>query len=486
MNKQNDYSVVLNNTLKYATDFLNKIDYDNVCATKSFEKLREDLKKPLNAKSEPPDKVISELVKDVDGGLLGSAGGRFFAWVIGGAVPAALAADWLTSTWDQNAALYACSPAEAVIEEVVGEWLKNILGLPQQTSFALTTGCQMAHFTCLAAARNELLKKHSWDVELKGLSGAPGIHILTNRLLHASVERAARFLALGCECIKPLEVNEAGQLKSDSLRTALEDFKDEPVIVQLCAGDINTGMYDNFNEIIPLAHSHNAWVHVDGAFGLWANASDKYNHLLKGVEHADSWATDGHKWLNVPYDYGYAFIKNSEAHKASMSLRASYLTHADEARDQFDWNPEWSRRGRGVSTYAAIRQLGTEGIANLVERCCKYAHDLVIGIGKLKGAEIIWEPKINQGLIRFVHPEIKYTEQENDVFTDMVIERINASGKLFVGGTTWNGRRCMRISICGWQTDEEDIEISIKAVDEVLHNVLSYSRLSHSMDSSRL
>lgn len=486
MNKQNDYSVVLNNTLKYAMEFLNKIDYDNVCATKSFEELRGNLKKPLNTESEPADKVISELVKDVNGGLLGSAGGRFFAWVIGGVVPAALAADWLTSTWDQNAALYACSPAEAVIEEVVGEWLKDILCLPQQSSFALTTGCQMAHFTCLAAARNELLKKHSWDVEAKGLSGAPKIHILTNRLLHASVERAARFLGLGSECIKPLEVNEAGQLKSDSLRTALEDFKGEPVIVQLCAGDINTGMYDNFNELIPLAHAYNAWVHVDGAFGLWANASNRYSHLLKGVEHADSWATDGHKWLNVPYDCGYAFVKNSEAHKASMSLRASYLTHADEARDQFDWNPEWSRRGRGVSTYAAIRQLGTEGIANLVERCCKYAHDLVIGIGKLKGAVIIWEPKINQGLVRFVHPEINYTEQENDVFTDMVIERINASGKLFVGGTTWNGRRCMRISVCGWQTDEKDIEISIKAVDEVLNNLLYDIRLSHSMDSSRL
>lgn len=486
MNKQNDYTVVLNNTLKYATDFLNKIDDDNVCATKSLEKLREDLKKPLNAKSEPADKVISELVKDVDGGLLGSAGGRFFAWVIGGAVPAALAADWLTSTWDQNAALYACSPAEAVIEEVAGEWLKNILGLPQQSSFALTTGCQMAHFTCLAAARNELLKKHSWDVDVKGLSGAPRIHILTNRLLHASVERAARFLGLGSESIIPLEVNEAGQLKYESLRVALEEYKYMPIIVQLCAGDINTGMYDSFNEIIPLAHSYDAWVHVDGAFGLWANASDKYNYLLKGVEHADSWATDGHKWLNVPYDCGYAFVKNSETHKASMSMRASYLTHADEARDQFDWNPEWSRRGRGVSTYAAIRQMGTEGISNLVERCCKYARDLVIGIGKLKGAKVIWEPKINQGLIRFVHPENNYTEEENDAFTDMVIEKINASGKLFVGGTTFNERRCMRISVCGWQTDETDIEISIKAVEEVLNNLLYDIRLSHSMDSSRL
>ncbi|QIQ21637.1 pyridoxal phosphate-dependent decarboxylase family protein [Zophobihabitans entericus] len=485
MTKQNEQYAVLNNTLKYAMDYLNKLEYDDVCATKSLESLRQDLNKPLNTYGESADTVISELVKDVDGGLLGSAGGRFFAWVIGGCIPAALAADWLTSTWDQNAALYACSPAEAVIEEVVGEWLKTILGLPQLSSFAITTGCQMAHFTCLATARNALLKKHSWDVEVKGLSGAPQIYILTNKLLHASVERAARFLGLGSESIKPLEINESGQLKLDSLQIALEEFKGKPVIVQLCAGDINTGVYDNFNEIIPLAHAYNAWVHVDGAFGLWANASNKYCHMLNGVEYADSWATDGHKWLNIPYDCGYAFVKNNEAHKASMSLRASYLTHADTARDQFDWNPEWSRRGRGVPTYAAIRQLGTNGIADLIERCCQYAHRLTIGIGKLKGAEIIWEPTINQGLIRFVNPQIPYTEQENDAFTDLVINKINASGKLFVGGTTWNGRRCMRISVCGWQTTEADIEMSIKAVAEVLDNLLSNNK-SHSLDSSKL
>jgi len=470
--KQSEYDSVLNNTLKYATDYLNNINDSSVCAIKSLDNLRKDLNKPLNPEGESADKIISELVNDVNGGLLNSSGGRFFAWVIGGTVPAALAADWLTSTWDQNAALYACSPAEAVIEEVVGEWLKNILGIPQQSSFAITTGCQMAHFTCLAAARNALLKKHSWDVEVNGLSGSPQIYILTNKLLHASIERAARFLGLGSECIKSLEVNEGGQLDINSLKMALEFFKDKPIIVQLCAGDINTGIYDNFAEVIPLAHRYNAWVHVDGAFGLWVKASDKYNYLLNGVEHADSWATDGHKWLNVPYDCGYAFVKNNKAHRASMSLRASYLTHADQARDQFDWNPEWSRRGRGVSTYAAIRQLGTNGIANLIERCCKYTHELVIGIGKLNGAKIIWRPIINQGLIRFINPKEKYTEQQNDAFTDMIIHKINATGKLFVGGTTWNGIRCMRISVCNWQTTEKDIEISIKAVEEVLNSIL--------------
>jgi glutamate/tyrosine decarboxylase-like PLP-dependent enzyme len=473
MNRGKEYEKVLNKTLQHAKAYINSIDSDRVCADKSLEELREDLYKPLNIDGKAPEIIINELVHDVDGGLLGNVGGRFFAWVIGGSVPAALAADWLTSTWDQNAALFACSPAEAVIEEVAGGWLKKILGLPNQSSFALTTGCQMAHVTCLAAARNELLKKHCWDVEKKGLAGSPRIHILTNSQLHVTVEIAARFLGLGSECVVPLEINDARQLKKDSLKEALEEIKGEPVIVQLCAGEINTGAYDNFNEIIPLAHSCNAWVHVDGAFGLWVNASEKYKHLLNGVENADSWATDGHKWLNVPYDSGYAFIKNSQAHRESMSIRASYLTHAEDARDQFDWNPEMSRRGRGVSTYAAIRQLGTRGMANLIDKSCKYAHDLVSGIGEHKNVTVVWEPKINQGLLRFLHPKVNATEAEHDSFTNTVIEKINASGKLFVGGTNWNGKRCMRISVCGWQTDEKDVSISIKSVHEVLNNTLA-------------
>jgi glutamate/tyrosine decarboxylase-like PLP-dependent enzyme len=380
----------------------------------------------------------------------------------------------------------ACSPAEAIIEEVAGRWLKEILRLPLDASFAFTTGCQMAHVTCLASARNKLLNDYSWDVEKKGLSGSPQIHILTNSQLHASVDRAARFLGLGSECIKPLEVNGNGQLKVESLKAALELVKGQPIIVQLCAGDINTGMYDNFKDIIPLAHSYNAWVHIDGAFGLWANASDHYKHLLEGVENADSWATDGHKWLNVPYDSGYAFINNNEAHKSSMSMRASYLTHDDDARDQFDWNPEWSRRGRGVSTYAAIRQLGTNGIASLIENSCRSAYSLVDGIGKLKGASIMSSPQINQGLVRFHHPKENASEADHDAFTDLVIEGINATGKLFIGGTDWNGKRCMRISVCGWQTDHADVDISLNAIEEALIATRTKVQFLNSRNSSML
>lgn len=473
MDKSKQYGDVLSRTLEHAKEYIEGIDNEDVCSTKTMKELRNALKKPLNENGEMAVNVIDQLVDDVNGGLINSSGGRFFAWVIGGAVPAALAADWLTSTWDQNAALYACSPAEAIIEEVAGDWLKKILRLPEEASFAFTTGCQMAHVTSLAAARHELLRKQGWDVESLGLAGSPKIHILTNKQLHASVERAARFLGLGSKCIVPIEVDEFGRIEKEPLKEALDLVKGEPIILQLCAGDINTGAYDNFKDIIPMAHSYDAWVHVDGAFGLWANASEKYRYLLDGVEEADSWATDGHKWLNVPYDCGYAFVRNNEAHKGAMSMRASYLTHDDEARDQFDWNPEWSRRGRGVATYAAIRQLGTKGISDIIDNSCYYANELVTSISAMKGAALIWKPTINQGLIRFVKPGVDLFDDENDRFTDMIIDKINKTGKLFVGGTNWKGTRCMRISVCGWQTDEEDIKISLKAVEKVLEETLN-------------
>ena len=368
------FKPVLEDTLQHALAFLEEMDQGPVSATATLEELRERLAPALAEKGVDPRLVIDELVAGVRGGLLGSTGGRFFAWVIGGSLPAALAADWLTSTWDQNAALYACSPAEAVIEETCGRWLKDLLGLPGTASFALTTGCQMAHFTCLAAARNAVLARQGWDVETKGLLGAPRIHILCNSQSHGSVERTLRFLGLGSGCVRNLPVNEAGCVEPETLQAALQDNAGEPTLVLLCAGDINIGAFDCFEELIPIAHAHGAWVHVDGAFGLWANASPRFRHLLRGVEQADSWATDGHKWLNVPYDCGYAFVADASAHRASMSLRASYLIHAEGARDPFDWNVEWSRRGRGVATYAAIRELGRGGIAELVDRCSRHAH----------------------------------------------------------------------------------------------------------------
>jgi len=381
-------------------------------------------------------------------------------------LPAALAADWLTAAWDQNAGLYAAGPAAALAEEIAGKWMKDILGLPPHASFAFTTGCQMAHATCLAAARHAVLEKRGWDVEQQGLSGAPRIRILTSSEAHGSFKRAVRLLGLGLGQIEYLAAGEQGRLAEQTLAGALDGTK--PTIVVLQAGDLNIGAFDDFEKLIPIAKRSGAWVHVDGAFGLWTAASPRLRHFVKGVEQADSWATDGHKWLNVPYDCGYAFVADVEGHRASMSHRASYLIHDANARDQMDWNPEWSRRARGFPTYAALRQLGRGGVADLIERCCRFAHDLVIGIGALPGAQILWEPAINQGLVRFCDPQPGAAEEDHDRRTDAVIAAIVAGGVAFFGGTTWRGRRAMRVSVCNWMTSDEDVRRTIASVAKVL------------------
>jgi len=456
---------VLSLAQQHAFAFLNNLDDAPVGATADVQTLRQQLNKPLVDSGLPPEEVITELVRDVSGGLIGSAGGRFFGWVIGGAVHAALAADWLTATWDQNGALYATSPAAAVVEEVAGAWLKDVLRLPAHASFALVSGCQMAHATCLAAARHALLAERSWNVEDKGLYGAPPIRILTSSQRHGSFERAVRLLGLGREQVVCLTSDADDRLEPAALEKALEADSSAPTIVLLQAGDINIGAFDAFESLIPIAKRYGAWVHVDGAFGLWAAASPHYRHLVKGVEAADSWATDGHKWLNVPFDSGYAFIANVDAHRASMSHRAPYLTHQADARDEMDWNPEWSRRARGFSTYAALRQLGRDGVADLIDRCCRYAHEIVMGIGKLAGAEVLREPIINQGLVRFLDQS---SEQDHDRRTDEVIAAIVASGEAFFGGTTWRGKRAMRVSVCNWRTSPEDVQRSINSAARVL------------------
>ena len=459
---------VLSLAQDHAFSFLKNLDRAPVGATVDLHTLRERLNKPLADSGLPPEQVITELVADVEGGLLGSAGGRFFGWVIGGSLPAALAADWLTAAWDQNAALYATSPAAAVVEEVVGLWLKDLFRLPAHASFALVSGCQMAHATCLAAARHALLAERSWDVEERGLYGAPPIRILTSQQRHGSFERAVRLLGLGREQVVYLSSDAHDRLEPAALQKALESDPSTPTIVLLQAGDINIGAFDDFESLIPLAKRYGAWVHVDGAFGLWTAASPHYQHLVKGVEGADSWATDGHKWLNVPFDCGFAFIAHQDAHRSSMSHRAAYISLDEDARDEMNWNPEWSRRSRGFSSYAALRQLGRDGIAELIERCCRHAHDLVMGIGKLTGAQALCEPIINQGLVRFLDPSPVATEQDHDRRTEEVMAAIVASGEAFFGGTTWHGKRAMRVSVCNWRTSREDVQRSINSVARVL------------------
>ena len=458
----------LERALRHALNYLDRLDQSSVAATADLPTLRRQLQKPLQDDGIAPERVIDELVRDVEGGILGSAGGRFFGWVIGGSLPSALAADWLTSAWDQNAGLYACAPAAGVIEEVAGAWLKDIFGLPTESSFAFITGTQMAHATCLAAARNALLARRGWNVEKQGLNGSPSIRILCSSVRHGTLDRAVRFLGLGEQNMIPLAIDEQGRILASSLKDTLAANSAHQIILALQAGDVNIGAFDPFETLIPLAKKYGAWVHIDGAFGLWAAASPRYRHLLNGAELADSWVTDGHKWLNVPYDSGYAFVKDRQAHRAALSHHAAYLTHDADARDELDWNPEHSRRARGIATYAAIRELGRNGIAGLVERCCQHAHSLVSRIGALPGAEALWIPTLNQGLLRFHSHKPRATESDHDARTDEVIQEIVASGEAFFSGTIWRGKHAMRVSVSNWMTSEADVDRVVKAVAQIL------------------
>ena len=466
--RHSSFKAPLDVAVSRALSYLSGLDQAPVGAPLGAGTLRQRIAKPLARRGVPAEQVVRELAADVEGGLHGIAGGRFFAWVMGGSLPAALAADWLTSAWDQNAHNFGTGPAAAVTEEVVGGWLKEIFGLPPQSSFALLTGCQMAHFTCLAAARHALLAKRAWNVEASGLSGAPAVRIISSDQAHGSIERAVSMLGIGTSHTTKLTSDLSGRLEAAALEAALAADPDAPTVVVLQAGDLNIGAFDPFEVLIPLAKRYGAWVHVDGAFGLWVAASSAYRHLLKGVEAADSWATDGHKWLNVPYDCGYAFVADPKAHGASMSHRASYISYSSDARDQADWNPEWSRRARGFPSYAAIRELGRDGIADMIERCCRHAHSLVTEIGRLPGAEMLWEPQINQGLVRFLDLKVGASEADHDRRTLEMIANINAAGEAFFSGTLWRGRRAMRVSVCNWQTSHDDVARTVKSIARLL------------------
>ena len=457
----------LQRALNHATQYLNALDERSVASTVTLKDLRLRLGGPLPELGMNAGQVIDDLVVNTKGGQLASAGGRFFAWVIGGSLPSALAADWVTSAWDQNAALYACGPAAAVVEEIAGAWLKELLGLPDEASFAFTSGCQLAHFTCLAAARHAVLRDAGWDVNANGLFGCPKISIITSDQRHASVDRALRFLGFGNRSVVEIPADQNGQIPTADFQAALTAAA-RPTIVVLNAGDLNMGAFDQFEVLIPLAKALGAWVHIDGAFGLLARTSRSKRALLAGVELADSWATDGHKWLNVPYDSGFAFVRDHEAHRACMTMRASYIAPDQEARDQVDWNPELSRRGRGFAIYAALRELGRAGLEDLIDRCCAHARALVTGIGALEGAEILWTPQLNQGLVRFLNARLDATDEQHNARTDAVIAAVNASGEAFFSGTTWRGKRAMRVSVVNWRTTENDVRRTIAAVASAL------------------
>jgi glutamate/tyrosine decarboxylase-like PLP-dependent enzyme len=447
---------------KLASDYIESFNRHKVSEELGPDTLRARLQKDLTDDGLPPEQVIRELHEDARDGLLNSAGGRFFGWVIGGTLPVSIAADWLASAWDQNAAAYACSPSAAIIEEVAAGWLKEIFGLPRQASYAFVTGCQAAHITSLAAARHKVLADRGWSVEEQGLNGGPPIRVLVGEH-HETLLRALRHLGVGTNAVVSVATREDGRIDVAALQAELEKNPDMATIVSLAAGDLNQGIFDPIDEVCELAHEHGAWVHVDGAFGLWAAASKRFRHLVRGLEKADSWATDAHKWLNVPYDSGIAFVADPESHKTAMAIPAAYKVEVENVRDQFEWGPEWSRRARGLPVYAALRSLGHNGVAEIIERCCDMARDIVDQLDALPGVEVLARPVINQGLVRFLSPE-----GDHDRLTDEVIQRVNESGEAWFGGTEWNGMRVMRISVSNYRTNRDDITRAVAAIEQAL------------------
>jgi glutamate/tyrosine decarboxylase-like PLP-dependent enzyme len=445
---------LLTSAANHAAEFLESLDNRPIFPRTTPEELRAALGAPLPERSTDPETIIDELVAGADPGTVAIPSGRYFGFVIGGSVPAALAADWLTSAWDQNAGLYVGGPAAAIVEEVCIEWLRELLALPEGVSAAFVTGCQMAHVAALAAARYHVLQEVGWDVNQDGLAGSPAPRVLASDLRHVTVDRALRLLGIGAAAIETIPTDDRCRMQADALRAALAGGSG-PAIVVAQAGEVNTGAFDPLHEIADTCEAFGAWLHIDGAFGLWAAASPDLRQLVSGSERADSWATDAHKWLNVPYDSGIAFCAHPEAHRAAMAVQASYLVHADEGgpRDQMDWTPEFSRRARGFPIYAAIRSLGRAGIASMVERCCAHARRFAELLAD-GGAEVLNEVVLNQVLVRF----------GDDARTDAVIDRVVRDGTCFLSGTTFRGVRAMRISVSNWQTSEDDVERSAETI----------------------
>lgn len=403
---------------------------------------------PLPVKGMDDAAVLAMLDEVGSPATMANSGGRYFGYVNGGSVPAARAANVLSLAWDQNGAMRAMSPTSAALEDIAGAWLLEVLGLPVRAGFAFVSGATMASFTCLAAARHALLSRAGWDVESLGLFDAPRLNLVVGEEVHVSVLKGLALLGLGRGRVIRVPVDAQGRMRANAL-PPLDEF----TIVCTQAGNVNSGSFDPFEEICERAARARAWVHVDGAFGLWAAAVPSLAHLVRGVSNADSWATDAHKWLNVPYDCGLAFVREPEAHRSAMQLaQAAYLA-PDTLREPAHWVPEASRRARAIEVWAALRSLGREGIARMIERTCEHARRFAAGLREA-GYEVLNEVPINQVLVSF----------GSDDETRRVIEEIQRDGTSWCGGSTWKGRAVMRISVSSWATTVEDVDRSIAAM----------------------
>jgi glutamate/tyrosine decarboxylase-like PLP-dependent enzyme len=442
----------LSDAFGLALDYLAALPERHVGPTADAAEVRRRLGTQLPDEGEDAASVVDALAEAVDPGLVATAGPRYFGFVIGGALPAAVAADLLTGAWGQNAGLHALSPAAAAAEQVAGEWMLDLLGLPADASFGLPTGAGLGNAVGLAAGRHAVLARAGWDVELQGLYGAPEIQVVIGDEAHATLLTALQYLGLGRDRVQRVATDEQGRMRVDQL-AKLAGNTDQPLIVAAQAGNVNTGAFDPVGEIAEALVSHgNTWLHVDGAFGLWARVSPELRHLVNGVERADSWSTDAHKWLNAGYDCGFVAVRDPGAHRASMAASAAYLLRSDQ-RESWEYVLDSSRRARGFALYAALRSLGRSGVRELVERCCRLARRMADQLAD-GGAEVLNDVVLNQVLVRF----------GDDEQTSAVIAAVQAGGVAWMGGTSWHGRAAMRISVSNWSTTEADADASVQAI----------------------
>jgi glutamate/tyrosine decarboxylase-like PLP-dependent enzyme len=409
---------------------------------------------PLPHRASDPVAVLEQLAAYADRGIIANAGPRYFGFVTGGSVPVTVGADWIASAWDQNAGLFVSSPAASVIEDVVSGWLVELLDLPRRSGVGFVTGAHMANFTCLAAARHEVLRRTGWNVEAQGLQRAPRIRVIAGGEVHISALGALRYLGFGTDEVELMPVDHQGRMRAEALDAALTN-ESGPTIISAQVGNVSTGASDPIEAIVAVAHAHGAWVHVDGAFGLWAAAVPELRSLVKGIETADSWATDAHKWLNVPYDSGLAIVADTAPLRAAMSMNASYLQRGrDEERVGLDYAPESSRRARALPIYALFRALGGDGIADIVRRNCALARRMADRLSQEPGVRILNDVELNQVLAEFRDAET----------TRRVIAAVQAEGTCWAGGAVWQNTRVMRISVSNWSTTEADIDRSTEAI----------------------
>ncbi|SEF32347.1 Glutamate or tyrosine decarboxylase [Amycolatopsis pretoriensis] len=418
---------------------------------------------PPAAAGVDPAHVVDDLARDLRPYVTAQAGGRYFGFVVGGLHPAALGAELLVSAWDQNSPMFAATPGVAVAEELAARWFVDLAGLPPQCSVGFVTGGQMATFTCLAAARHELLRQVGWDVEARGLAGSPPLTVVVKTGVHVTVLRALRFLGLGEQALVSVPCDDEDRMRPDLLEDVLSGIHGPTIVVVEC-GNVNTGSFDDFTAVADIAEAHRAagnptWVHVDGAVMLLAAATPAMAGKVAGLDRLDSWSTDGHKLLNVAYDCGIAICANAAAHRAAMSVQAAYLEQDTGARDPLDWGPDFSRRARGVQVYATLRSLGRDGVVDLVERTTGLARRFADGLRKSGYAEIVNDVVSNQVLVRWLSPD-----GDNGRLADAVMAGVRAEGTAFFTGTTYRGERLMRISVSDWATDENDVDRALEAL----------------------